>query len=109
MSITMSYWCLVFEQDDEMLTLLSMEKQMVECNQNQSPFHHLSTSHSFTTYQPITFSPPVIGFRNGLGDLEFVELFSKFDIIAHTPVINYVYQSHLSSIEIPAPVLALPA
>ena len=27
-----NFVCIVFEQGDEMLTLLSMEKQMVECN-----------------------------------------------------------------------------
>ena len=28
----MNFVCIVFEQRDEMLTLLSMEKQMVDCN-----------------------------------------------------------------------------
>ena len=27
-----NFVCIVFEQDDEMLTLLSMKKQMVDCN-----------------------------------------------------------------------------
>ena len=33
----MNFVCTVFEQGDEMLTLLSMEKIMVECNHNLIP------------------------------------------------------------------------
>ena len=35
----MNFICTVFEQGDEMLTLLSMEKTMVDCNLDKDPQH----------------------------------------------------------------------
>ena len=42
-----NFVCIVFEQGDEMLTLLCMEKQMVECNLEEDPkvncFHQIKS------------------------------------------------------------------
>ena len=46
----MNFICTVFEQGDEMLTLLSMEKTMVECNHISTPFKGIPQERNVTAF-----------------------------------------------------------
>ena len=96
----MNFVCTVFEQGDEMLTLLSMEKTMVECNQMKAYSDgpgHMTRMATMPLYGTITFSETKRLMTLKVGMLHW--MFEKYQVCSNDdPELTLAYftaRSHL--------------